>query len=69
MIEKSETEPSLADMIQRWLERTPGLETDGFNFWEKYENAVESLLDEQRVIIKVSDEYILHVNYKYLRIK
>jgi len=47
-IEKSENEPSLKDLVQRWLERTPGLELDGFNFWGKYQKAVERLLTEQR---------------------
>ncbi|KAH0818543.1 hypothetical protein GEV33_004248 [Tenebrio molitor] len=29
-IEKSEQQPSLTDLVQRWLERTPGLELEGF---------------------------------------
>ncbi|KAL3265673.1 hypothetical protein HHI36_009876 [Cryptolaemus montrouzieri] len=47
-IEKSETEPALTDLVQRWLERTPGLGLDGFNFWGKYEEAVELLLKNDR---------------------
>jgi hypothetical protein len=47
-IEKSENEPPLAHLVQRWLERTPGLESEGFNFWVKYKQAVESLLASQR---------------------
>lgn len=47
-IEKSENEPPLAHLVQRWLERTPGLEADGFNFWAKYKQAVQSLLRTQR---------------------
>ncbi|KAK3929882.1 Tryptophan 2,3-dioxygenase [Frankliniella fusca] len=36
-ISRSEEEPSLAQLVQRWLERTPGLEAgpDGFDFWGK----------------------------------
>ncbi|XP_018573815.1 tryptophan 2,3-dioxygenase [Anoplophora glabripennis] len=49
-IEVSETEPSLMDLVQRWLERTPGLELEGFNFWGKYQKAVEVLLEEQRIL-------------------
>lgn len=45
---QSEKEPSLADLVQRWLERTPGLELEGFNFWGKYQCAVELLLNEQK---------------------
>lgn len=44
VIKKSEREPSLFDLIQRWLERTPGLEEDGFNFLAKYGAAVNSML-------------------------
>ncbi|XP_014247244.1 tryptophan 2,3-dioxygenase [Cimex lectularius] len=43
-IAQSEKEPSLAQLVERWLERTPGLETDGFNFWGKYKQNVEVLL-------------------------
>lgn len=46
-IEKSETEPALLDLLQGWLERTPGLEDEGFNFWGKFKDAVEKMLDEQ----------------------
>ncbi|CAH0560366.1 unnamed protein product [Brassicogethes aeneus] len=47
-IESSESEPSLTDLVQSWLERTPGLEMEGFNFWGKYQDAVEVLLNEQK---------------------
>lgn len=43
-IEKSETEPSLVELVQRWLERTPGLQAEGFDFWGKYRRAVTSIL-------------------------
>nr|CAD7256502.1 unnamed protein product [Timema shepardi] len=47
-IERSEEEPSLAQLVQQWLERTPGLEAEGFNFWGKYHRAVQVLLREHR---------------------
>ncbi|RZC41040.1 tryptophan 2,3-dioxygenase [Asbolus verrucosus] len=49
-IEKSEKEPSLTDLVQRWLERTPGLEMEGFDFWGKYQRAVARLLEEQKIL-------------------
>lgn len=52
-IQKSETEPSLSDLVQRWLERTPGLELNGFNFWGKYKKAMEKLINESEQGIKV----------------
>lgn len=45
---KSENEPSLLDLIETWLERTPGLDESDFNFWGKYTNVVNTMLDHQR---------------------
>lgn len=53
-IRTSECEASLMDMVQRWLERTPGLEKNGFNFWGKYQEAVETLLQEQKELAQAS---------------
>ncbi|XP_063238090.1 tryptophan 2,3-dioxygenase [Bacillus rossius redtenbacheri] len=50
-IERSEQEPSLSQLVQQWLERTPGLEVEGFNFWGKYRHAVQQLLREQHETI------------------
>lgn len=46
-LEKSETDPSLSDLVQKWLERTPGLEEDGFNFWGKFKESTEKLLNDR----------------------
>lgn len=46
-IERSESEPALIDLMQGWLERTPGLENEGFNFWGKFQDAVNKMFDEQ----------------------
>lgn len=50
-IKKSEREPSLFGLIQRWLERTPGLEKDGFDFLSKYGDAVNKMLDDEMDVI------------------
>ncbi|XP_044749363.1 tryptophan 2,3-dioxygenase [Coccinella septempunctata] len=55
LIGKSEKEPALSDLVQRWLERTPGLELDGFNFWGKYREAVERLLKTDRAAAEEED--------------
>lgn len=47
-IKRSEEELSLCELLQNWLERTPGLESDGFNFWEKYKSVVSEMLAELR---------------------
>ncbi|XP_075234512.1 tryptophan 2,3-dioxygenase vermilion isoform X2 [Lycorma delicatula] len=44
----SEEEPSLLILIQKWLERTPGLELNGFDFWGKYKQTIMSMLEKQR---------------------
>lgn len=46
-IMKSEDDPSLSDLVQKWLERTPGLELNGFNFWGKFKDSVDKLLNEK----------------------
>ncbi|KAJ8335636.1 hypothetical protein SKAU_G00389780 [Synaphobranchus kaupii] len=39
---RSEKEPTLLQLVEKWLERTPGLETDGFNFWGKLKENIEA---------------------------
>ncbi|KAG1954325.1 tryptophan 2,3-dioxygenase A [Pimephales promelas] len=47
----SEQEPTLLQLVEQWLERTPGLEEDGFNFWGKLEeNILEGLGSEKENI-------------------
>ncbi|CAG2104656.1 unnamed protein product [Medioppia subpectinata] len=46
LIKQSEQEPSLCDLLQLWLERTPGLEKHEFDFWEKYKKVVNQLMDQ-----------------------
>merc|ERR1711974_129734 len=41
----SEEEPSLSDLVQAWLERTPGL-GDEFNFPKRYKEAIDKILAE-----------------------
>ncbi|XP_052006317.1 tryptophan 2,3-dioxygenase A [Xyrauchen texanus] len=36
----SEQESTLLQLVEKWLERTPGLEEDGFNFWWKLQNNI-----------------------------
>ncbi|XP_060531349.1 tryptophan 2,3-dioxygenase isoform X2 [Cylas formicarius] len=46
----SETQPPLSELVEKWLERAPGLGPGEFDFWKKFQEAVEQLLDEQREI-------------------
>jgi tryptophan 2,3-dioxygenase len=38
-------EPTLLVLIEKWLERTPGLEDSSFNFWERYKRSVAQYID------------------------
>ncbi|KAM9510977.1 tryptophan 2,3-dioxygenase A [Salvelinus alpinus] len=56
MLLNSEKEPCLLKLVEKWLERTPGLEGDGFNFWKKLEaNIFEGLCLEKKKIVKMTD--------------
>ena len=59
-LESSETEPSLSECVQRWLERTPGLEETGFNFPKKFQAAVDGIFDLEMANIEV---ILFLVNY------
>lgn len=49
----AESKPSLFELIQNWLERTPFLETsDGFTFWQEYQSALREHLQRDRHYIE-----------------
>ncbi|KAJ8262446.1 hypothetical protein GJAV_G00166580 [Gymnothorax javanicus] len=53
---KSEQEPTLLLLVDQWLERTPGLEEDGFNFWGKLQvNIREWQRHEKEKIEKIPE--------------
>lgn len=43
--------PSLFEAVEKWLERTPFLHSEGFSFWQSYKEAVEKMLANDRNII------------------
>ena len=53
-VEASEKEPSLFDLIQGWLERTPFLNFGAFDFWREYRQAVDAMLDADRASIRAN---------------
>eukprot|EP00128_Syssomonas_multiformis_P010534 Colp12_sorted_trinity150504_noHs@31008 len=46
-----EEKPSVLHVVEKWLERTPGLETDGFDFFSRYRAAVNKMLEDRRAEI------------------
>ncbi|XP_026531627.1 tryptophan 2,3-dioxygenase [Notechis scutatus] len=53
---KSEQEPSLLQLVKAWLERTPGLEPEGFNFWGKFEANVLNGLEQEYTIVQAKED-------------
>jgi len=51
-LEASEKEPSLFDVLERWLERTPFLSLRGFDFWKEYRRAVDRMLSADGASIR-----------------
>ncbi|XP_061193029.1 tryptophan 2,3-dioxygenase-like isoform X1 [Saccostrea echinata] len=46
MLMDSVEQPSLLAVVERWLERTPGLQRHDFRFWRAFETSVSRWLDE-----------------------
>ncbi|MBC7474846.1 MAG: tryptophan 2,3-dioxygenase, partial [Candidatus Sericytochromatia bacterium] len=51
-VKKSEDEISLFNLLEKWLERTPFLNFQGFNFLETYKETVEKMLNNDESIIR-----------------
>ncbi len=43
-VKSVEKEPSLFELVEKWLERTPFLKMDGFDFWKIFKESVEASL-------------------------
>ena len=54
---KSENEPSLFELLENWLERTPFLQMDEFNFWASYQTAVEEMIKGDIERIKENTQF------------
>ena len=52
LLHGTETEPSLYDHVEHWLERTPFLHFGEFDFWEAYRGAVGEMLARDRHVIE-----------------
>ena len=52
LVKKYEENKSIFDLVEQWLERTPFIESEEFNFWESYKKAIKKMLDNDIDIIK-----------------
>ncbi|NWV36186.1 T23O dioxygenase, partial [Grantiella picta] len=53
---KSEQEPTLLQLVEAWLERTPGLDAEEFDFWGQLEVNVLKGLEEEFDLIQAKAE-------------
>ena len=51
-VRQIEIAPALFDLVERWLERTPFLNFQGFDFWASYRAAVAKMLESDRHIVQ-----------------
>lgn len=51
----SENEDSLFDLVERWLDRTPFLHVDDFDFWREYRAAVNTMLGQEKRLIEANE--------------
>ena len=47
-----EGRPNLFDLTERWLARIPFLQFAGFDFWQKYRDAVNQMLESDEAIVR-----------------
>ncbi len=52
VVAAAEVSPNLFDCLEKWLERTPFITTDTFNFWKSYREKVNAMFDESEQSIK-----------------
>ena len=66
-VEESEQSLSLFDFIEQWLERTPFLVFDEFDFWDQYRVAVQRMITKDKHIIKVNEKLPKDEKENYLK--
>ena len=67
LVQKSEQSLSLFDLIEQWLERTPFLVFDEFDFWDQYRVAVQRMITKDKNIIKVNEKLPKDEKENYLK--
>ncbi|MBU3741364.1 MAG: tryptophan 2,3-dioxygenase [Candidatus Kapabacteria bacterium] len=48
LLERVTQGPTFFDVVERWLSKTPFLETDGYAFWDSYRDAVRNMFQHDR---------------------
>lgn len=55
LVQEAEQGPSVFDLMEKWLERTPFVKEGTFDFLEEYKKSVEKLFEEDRKVIIFSN--------------
>jgi len=66
-VESSESEPTVFNLIESWLERTPFIRFGEYDFWDAYEGAVAKMLASDKTLI--SDNPVLTDDEKESQLK
>ena len=67
LVQESEQSLSLFDLIEQWLERTPFLVFDEFDFWDQYRVAVQRMITKDKNIIKTNEKLPEDEKENYLK--
>jgi tryptophan 2,3-dioxygenase len=59
-LEGLETQPSLFEQVEKWLERMPFLQFGDFSFWQMYQNATEKMLNEDESTVLSIEQIAEH---------
>ena len=54
-LEKISRQPSLLELLEQWLARTPFLTQEKFHFWQEYRQVVRDMLEQDRLAIEGND--------------
>lgn len=66
-LEQLEKEDSILQLVEKWLERTPFIQFEGFDFLKQYESAIDEMFDKEKEAVENED--ILSREAKDMRIK
>ncbi len=54
VVAATESEPSIFDLLEGWLERTPFLDHEDYSFWEAFQKAVKGRLEADRDVVEAN---------------
>lgn len=54
LVTASESETSIFDLVEGWLERTPFLDQGDFSFWDAFQLAVKNRLEADRAVVEAN---------------